>query len=486
MKRLFAGAVLAATIAMTPALAASPPPMDWSGFYINLGYGYGLWAADTTTVNSTTGNCALCGPVRQGGNGWLATVGLGYDRQFGNIVGGVFGDFDFASIKGSLQDQGPVSVAETKLDRAWSIGARVGWLPTAGAMTFVSGGFTQAHFTGNTLLAANGLPFSPTISYQSSTTPGWFVGGGVETSMMPGWFWRTEYRWAHYDQKDILSCNDTSGLCGTGPSFSSVRFDPWVQTIRSQIIYKFGSGGSANPLTGIGSMFTEAFAPAPARSDWNGLYVMGGIGYGFWAADTTTINPVTGVCANCVASTQGGRGGLGTVGGGYDRQVTAKIVAGVFGDVDFASLKGSLEDGGPVAFAETKMNRSWSVGGRIGYLVTPTVLSYLNFGYSQAHFTGEGASPNPPTGTFIAGSRSYQAFNTSGYFIGGGEEIMFSPGWFWRNEYRVTNFDTRDIQACTTATGVCGVGGPGNSIRFADPVVQTFRSEVIYKFNWGG
>lgn len=71
------------------------PVVSWTGFYVNGGLGYGLWAADTKTVNPVTGACVLCVDQTQGGRGWFGTVGVGYDYQFNNwIVGGVFADFD--------------------------------------------------------------------------------------------------------------------------------------------------------------------------------------------------------------------------------------------------------------------------------------------------------------------------------------------------------------------------------------------------------
>ena len=42
---------------------------------------------------------------QQGGNGWFGTVGAGYDWQFNsNWVFGIFGDGQFGSLKGTIQD----------------------------------------------------------------------------------------------------------------------------------------------------------------------------------------------------------------------------------------------------------------------------------------------------------------------------------------------------------------------------------------------
>ena len=54
---------------------------------------------------------------------------------------------------------------------------------------------------------------------------------------------------------------------------------------------------------------------------------------GCGAPNTTTRDPVTNERDQCVNQRQGGRGIFGTVGLGYDYQVTGKIVVGVFGDL---------------------------------------------------------------------------------------------------------------------------------------------------------
>jgi outer membrane immunogenic protein len=259
MKKHLFRIVAFAALASAPAMAADLPmraarapaqvATNWTGFYLNAGWGYGMWVADTQTVNSVTGTCVLCVEQRQGGRGWLGTFGGGFDFQVGqNIVVGALADFDFADIKGDIQDQGPFTVARVKEKWAWAAGARIGWLVTPGLLSYVNGGFTEARFRGGEAINTfSGLAQNRT--YQSFTTQGWFIGGGVDyqlTSLFgifgPGWFWRNEYRFAQYDKKDFVSCNDVGGLCGSAFSSSSIRFDPVVQTIRSELVWKFNFG----------------------------------------------------------------------------------------------------------------------------------------------------------------------------------------------------------------------------------------------------
>jgi outer membrane immunogenic protein len=58
---------------------------------------------------------------------------------------------------------------------------------------------------------------------------------------------------------------------------------------------------------------------APVYS-WTGFYMNAGGGYGMWNADTQLFT-AGGACVACNVRTFGGRGYLGTVGGGFDYQV---------------------------------------------------------------------------------------------------------------------------------------------------------------------
>ena len=58
---------------------------------------------------------------------------------------------------------------------------------------------------GSTLIGA--VSGGPSGSHTVVSTQGWFVGGGVENNLdifgisAPGWFMKTEYRAAYYDNK---------------------------------------------------------------------------------------------------------------------------------------------------------------------------------------------------------------------------------------------------------------------------------------------
>jgi outer membrane immunogenic protein len=216
--------------------------------------------------------------------------------------------------------------------------------------------------------------------------------------------------------------------------------------------------------------------PLPPAYSWTGFYIAAGAGYGMWASDTTTVNPTTGGCVLCITQSQGGKGWFGTVGAGIDFQVSERIVLGVLADYDLGNLKGTIQDQDPFFAGEIKQRSAWAVGARLGWLVTPHLLSFVNGGYTQARFS-DARMVDTSTGTSFGFSTP--AFTTSGYFLGGGVEYEVFRGWNWKNEYRLASYDSRTLRDCT-ATGFCL-----DSITFK-PTVQTIRSELVYRFNMGG
>ena len=74
---------------------------------------------------------AFCETQVQGGKGWLATIGAGYDYQFApKIVAGIFGEASISSLKGTIQDRAIPGQGEIKQTSSWAAGGRVGWLVT--------------------------------------------------------------------------------------------------------------------------------------------------------------------------------------------------------------------------------------------------------------------------------------------------------------------------------------------------------------------
>jgi outer membrane immunogenic protein len=218
--------------------------------------------------------------------------------------------------------------------------------------------------------------------------------------------------------------------------------------------------------------------PMPAMS-WTGCYLGGGGGYGLWDQRVTSFS------ANVQTDARvdnGGRGWFGTVGGGCDVQVSSNWLVGFFADYDFSDIHGdaSVPLSGLSYAGSEKMRSAWSVGGRIGYLITPSVLTYFSGGFTEARFGSINLTRTSlTTPAFTIGSHTY-----SGWFLGGGYEYQLNwlPGWFWKTEYRFSQYETDSLPLVVYGTGAAT--SPALSIDSAK-YVQTIRSELVYRFNWG-
>jgi len=264
-------------------------------------------------------------------------------------------------------------------------------------------------------------------------------------------------------------------------------------------------------------------APVP-MTNWTGCYIGAGGGYGlsnqrrevfapFGSQATSGTNGAS-AYASALATTPGtvifpnetfgGEGWLATAQVGCDYQFSGNFLVGAFADADWTDIKGDRSLFGVLRGQQT-LNWSWAVGGRIGYLVTPSLLTYVSGGYTQADFSGTNyahsvgssalalANPNYAFAVAINGPGPYLRLDgrtLDGFFIGGGTEyaLSFAPGLFWKTEYRYADYgnSTQNV-ICTICTAAAP--GPANQTGLAErgrTTVQTVRSELVWRFNWSG
>ena len=224
--------------------------------------------------------------------------------------------------------------------------------------------------------------------------------------------------------------------------------------------------------------YSKAPVMVPAPS-WTGFYLFGGGGYGIWDADTYSVTSPAGIVTS-VAQRTGGDGYFGTVGAGYDWQFNSSWVGGIFADGQFGSIRGTLADPVNALAGREKDRDNWAAGVRLGYVIAPTVLSYVNGGYSGAQFSGT-------TLANLGGvaAATTPSFTRSGWFVGGGVEnqlgvLGFGPNWFMKTEYRVAEYNKATL-AESTLGGV--LNGFGTTF---SPIVQTVSTSLVYRFNWTG
>ena len=231
--------------------------------------------------------------------------------------------------------------------------------------------------------------------------------------------------------------------------------------------------------------YTKAAAPVAYAPSWTGCYIGGGGGYGMWNQENTQFIDGPPRFQSVATETVGGRGYFGTVQAGCDYQFPAmgtNFVVGAFGDYDFSSLKGKFTTFGSIG--DEKMSSAWSVGGRVGWIALPGLLTYFSAGYTEAafdriNFTNLAGPPFGVPSGFYLGQKTYK-----GWFLGAGDEyaLNFLPGLFWKTEYRFSEFDRLSNPLRDSVTGLATLGTTYESQKW----VHTIRSELVYRFNWGG
>jgi outer membrane immunogenic protein len=172
----------------------------------------------------------------------------GCDYQFGlgaqQLVIGAFADYDFSDLHGNVSPAGIGFFVPEKMSSAWSVGGRIGWVALPGFMTFFSAGYTEATFDRMNFNSLNVSPIFQNFFADKQTYKGWFLGAGDEyaLSFLPGLFWKTEYRLSRFDTERLTFRDATTGLAIT--PLESLDSKKWVQTVRSEIVYRFNWGGA--------------------------------------------------------------------------------------------------------------------------------------------------------------------------------------------------------------------------------------------------
>jgi outer membrane immunogenic protein len=224
-------------------------------------------------------------------------------------------------------------------------------------------------------------------------------------------------------------------------------------------------------------------APVPVMS-WTGCYLDGGVGYGLWNQDHSNFNPGFTPTVT-VTTTDGGRGWLGRLGGGCDYQTPLfanRLVIGVFGDYDWMGLNGTNQSqlifAGVPEMSNVKETSAWYVGGRVGYLPYPDLMTFVSGGWTGTRFSE--SAEFQTLGGAASGFTFPASYTVNGWFLGGGYEyrLPWLNGLFWKTEYRFAQYQATNLQE-TTLAGVADANTQRNQ-----SYVQTVTSSLVWRFNW--
>lgn len=178
----------------------------------------------------------------------------------------------------------------------------------------------------------------------------------------------------------------------------------------------------------------SSFCEYRAIPCWTGFYATAGGGYGMWKQDHST----TGTAFRSEVISTGGEGWLGRVGGGFDWEILPCWIFGVLADYDFTqNLKGVYIDPREGGFDTEKQKWAWDTGARVGYLFTPSLLTFVSAGYTQTQFSSinyvrNNIRPHIPSRT------------VDGWFVGLGTEYALGclpiGCLSWKFEYRYSSY----------------------------------------------
>lgn len=205
--------------------------------------------------------------------------------------------------------------------------------------------------------------------------------------------------------------------------------------------------------------------------------------------------------------------GFGTIHAGYDLKV-GSFVVGALADFDFyPGDPGSTTSGEVTGIAvlqqngnqtitdidlgpfdtEVRLDGVWSVGGRLGFLATPSLLLYGTGGYSEArvdakaHFEFDDINIRNNFASFDQAELSVSTKDLQGYFVGGGGEYLMTDRLALRLEYRYARYNGESASASlenssSLASPPAGeLTQAGLSANIDDIEIHSVRGALVWK-----
>jgi outer membrane immunogenic protein len=245
------------------------------------------------------------------------------------------------------------------------------------------------------------------------------------------------------------------------------------------------AGVMALAMVGVGQaadMMVKAPPPAPVYS-WTGWYVGANAGDSWSSSSNTTFSgsgpfaPVL-FAANEFPTTlstspHGFEGGLQT---GYNWQLSSWVI-GAETDIQFSRFQGTgIATPTPVGFlpfttmVTEQSNWFGTLRGRLGFLVTPTVLFYGTGGlaYGQANTNFSTLPTFAACGPLVTCTTGQGSNIKTGFAGGGGVEWMIAPHWTLRGEYLYVDLGSQSVTAAPVSPAVL-------------PFVNGFTASSSYK-----
>lgn len=237
------------------------------------------------------------------------------------------------------------------------------------------------------------------------------------------------------------------------------------------------AGAAVIALASAGSASANCGPGCDGPTDWSGFWFAAGIGAKTAKINYSTVetNPATGaVTWSDEREGFGATGFLGTIGLGYDAQVSDRIVLGIFADIDFTNTDYTYRGRSAAARSSVdfEIDRTWSIGGKLGIATSNTAMIYGLVGYTQASFEGHDVST-----TRISPQDYKKSMDLSGYMLGVGFDQALGGGFSIRGEYRYADYSEDTFFNGRVVTGA----GTINELDEIDVSTHDFRVTLAYK-----
>jgi outer membrane immunogenic protein len=269
------------------------------------------------------------------------------------------------------------------------------------------------------------------------------------------------------------------------------------------------------------------YLPPPPVFTWTGFYIGLNAGYTWsnsnnFATNAANIQFCDAGCGGGLAAATAAAAGAttllsikddGFIGGGqigYNYQFANSWVVGLEADFQGTSARGHATAANAVGLAgiptvsigtslsaDKSLDFLGTVRGRIGFLITPTLLVYgtggFAYGQGRADATFFQTINGPTAGIATAWSGVANISDTrTGWTAGGGLEWLFAPNWSVKAEYLYYDLGTLSANTLLVDPFLAGVVVPGSPAFFTN-VARTstrFNGNIVraglnYHFNWG-
>jgi len=295
LSKIAAGSVIAVTAAVgggsvaladgsSPAKVAYERPADWSGVYFGIGSGYQWSSIDVAHVPSVISPTTGIG-FSSDHDEWFGSAHIGVQHQWGPWVLGIEGgwmstirdregDHNLCNNGQTAGSIGPPGVlpggvpalaspltgagnfCTSSLNDIVTIGLRAGW--AAGHwMPYITGGYANAGFDFENRVpcastavpgCTGGVGFGATAFHEEAHARlnGWYIGGGFEWVISPGWTTGIEYRHYEFESRDTTAFS--RDLTIPSVALERVRFEASTDTVEARVSWRWGRPEAAAPL----------------------------------------------------------------------------------------------------------------------------------------------------------------------------------------------------------------------------------------------